>query len=294
MVLESIFNPVSAERRPWELFFIGLLYSSVAILLSLWIFKKESSMVMILLTVLVSVPLIFSTIKYEEKKDVCMDCGEKKLLEEHGRAIEVFVSLFLGFFVSFIIWYVFLPTDTVGVLFSSQSDTIASINGANVTGDAVDYLSTIMKIFLNNVRVLALCILFSFIYGAGAIFILAWNASVGGAFIGNLIRSKLVLLTGQPGLVHYFYIASLGIVRYIPHGILEMSAYFIGGLAGGIISVAIIRHDFKSEKFEKILFDSSDLVLISVVILLMAAFVEVFITPGIVSFWNGLFVLILA
>ena len=43
------------------------------------------------------------------------------------------------------------------------------------------------EIFINNMGVLFLCIIFSFLYGAGAIFILTWNASVIAAAIGSFI-----------------------------------------------------------------------------------------------------------
>ena len=65
------------------------------------------------------------------------------------------------------------------------------------------------------------------------------------------------------------------------HGFFEILAYFIGGLAGGIISVAIINHDVRSPKFRIILKDSFDLILIAIAILIIAAFIEVFITPAI-------------
>ena len=49
----------------------------------------------------------------------------------------------------------------------------------------------LMPIFMNNMRVLLFTILFAFFYGAGAIFIFAWNASVIGFAIGNVFRNKL-------------------------------------------------------------------------------------------------------
>ena len=51
------------------------------------------------------------------------------------------------------------------------------------------------------------------------------------------------------------------------------------GLAAGIVSVAIIKHDFKSEKFRHVLLDSADLLLLSLVVLVVAALIEVFVTP---------------
>ena len=109
---------------------------------------------------------------------------------------------------------------------------------------------------------------FSLIFGAGAIFILAWNASVISAAIGIFSESSLSALP-------------LGIGRYMIHGTPEIGAYFVGALAGGIISVAVIKHDIYSEKFWVILQDSLNLVIVSVVLLFIAALIEVFITPAI-------------
>ena len=70
MVLESLLNPLSAEKRPWEMFFIGFAYSSVAILLSLWIFRDQTSLIMVFLTVMASLPIVYNTMKLEEGKDL--------------------------------------------------------------------------------------------------------------------------------------------------------------------------------------------------------------------------------
>ena len=56
-------------------------------------------------------------------------------------------------------------------------------------------------------------------------------------------------------------------------------AYFTAGLAGGIISVAVMRHDFGTKKFENILLDSSSLIIVSLSLLIAAALLEVYITP---------------
>ena len=51
------------------------------------------------------------------------------------------------------------------------------------------------------------------------------------------------------------------------------------GLAGGIISIAVIRHDYGTKEFERIVLDASDLILISLAVLAVAAVVEVYVTP---------------
>ena len=76
MVLESILNPLKAERRPWEMFFIGFLYASVGILLSLWIFKDQASLIMVFLTVMACLPIVYNTMKLEEAKDMSIKKGK--------------------------------------------------------------------------------------------------------------------------------------------------------------------------------------------------------------------------
>ena len=123
---------------------------------------------------------------------------------------------------------------------------------------------------------------FAFFYGAGAIFILTWNASVISAAIGNFIRTNIALAAKTTGLMtawNYFHIFALGLMRYFIHGIPEILAYFMGGLAGGIISVAVIRHHLSTEKSKKILLDSMDLIVLAIFVLFIAALIEVFITP---------------
>src|SRR3989338_9805513 len=117
MVLESLINPFKAEKKPWEMFFIGFAYSSVAILLSMWIFKQHASLVMVFLTVMACIPLIYSTIKLEEEKDLIIK-KEKILLKEHGRALSFFIFLFFGITISFTVWYTFLPQSAAQSLFS--------------------------------------------------------------------------------------------------------------------------------------------------------------------------------
>ncbi len=299
MVLESIMSPEKAEKKPWDMIFIGFLYASVAMFLSVWVFKEEASLVMVLLTVTAAVPLMVNTMRFEEEKDVRID-KETTLLKEHARALSFFVFLFIGFVLAFTVWFVFLPNNIVQAVFNTQINTIKAIN-SQITGgssflsssnvfsgslpiDSSAYSSTklLFQIISNNLKVLLFCIFFSFFYGAGAIFILTWNASVISAAVGTFIRNNISAYANAVGLTKvggYFHIFSLGLLRYAIHGIPEILAYFIGGLAGGIISVAVIRHDFGTKTFRKIILDSFDLIVLAVAILFIAGLLEIYLTP---------------
>ena len=138
------------------------------------------------------------------------------------------------------------------------------------------------RIFFNNIQVLVFAVIFSFLYGVGAIFILTWNASVIAAAIGIFIKTGISEIASYVGLAKvaaYFKVVSLGLLRYSIHGIPEILAYFVAGLGAGIISVAVLRHGLEMDKFRKILFDSTNLFVIALVILTIAALLEVYVTP---------------
>lgn len=258
---------------------LGFAYATLAIFLSMWIFEEQSSMVMVFLATIAAVPLMFHTLRFEEHKDLVSD--GKSMLREHSPMLFFYLVLFVGVAFAFTFWYVALPSDVASGLFRVQSQTISNLN-QHVTGK-ITQTALLSKIFLNNIKVLIFCILFSFLYGAGAIFILTWNASVIGAAAGNFIRSHMAKYAGAAGFskaAAYFYVGSLSILRYAVHGVPEIFAYIIAGVAGGILSVAIAKHDFGTGKFERVLLDVSDLLLLAVLILFIAGLLEVFVTPA--------------
>lgn len=280
MVIESLLFVKNAEKNPWKMLFIGFIYSSVAIILSLWIFQDQASLVMVFLIVMAAIPITYKTMQLEESKDLIIE-SEASLIKEHNKAIMFFLFLFLGITISSVFWYVTLPTSITNPLFEKQTATIKSINN-NISGNSISQLYLFNKIFLNNLKVLIFSLIFAFVYSAGAIFILTWNATVIGTAIGNFIRANLSAYStslGFFGAGGYFHIVSLGLLKYTIHGVPEILSYFYGGLAGGILSAAIMKKHFNTPKFNHIMADFFELVLVSVAFLLVAGFLEVYVTP---------------
>jgi uncharacterized membrane protein SpoIIM required for sporulation len=212
--------------------------------------------------------------RMEEEKEVRYDYS---LLKEHSKAIIAFLWLFFGFLIAFSLAYILFPQFT-GQNFQAQIEQYCNINmpthfkdcvkqyggSLSLTGNAVDS-GGLIDIFVNNVYVLIFSLIFSLVFGAGAIFILAWNASVIATAIGIFSKSSILNMP-------------ISLLRYMIHGIPEITAYFTAALAGGIIGIAIIRNDVKSEKFWHIMKDSLDLIIIALLILVAAALIEVFVT----------------
>ncbi len=280
MVLESLLTAFQSEEKPYKTMFLGFIYTTIAVFLSWMVFKSNASTTMVFLVTMAGMPLFYQLIVAEEEKDL-EGYEEKWLLKEHSKAIQAYMWMFLGMSLAFTLWYVVLPSDMTTGLFLAQHDTLTALNG-RATGYVSQDISIFSKIFLNNVRVLVFCILFSFLFGAGALFILAWNASIIGTAIGMIIRSEITNISNSIGFVSlasYFQIVSYSLLKYAIHGVPEIAAYFIAGLAGGIISIAVIKHDMGTRKFEHVILDTADLMLIALLITFVAGILEVWVTP---------------
>lgn len=283
MVFEDLVTPLGAKKHPYKLFFLGLLFSVISFVFSLMIFKQEASLVMVFLVVVMSMPLVYFTFREEEEEDWTIN-KEDGILVEHSRALKFLLFLFLGFIVGFLVIYISLPDALVHQVFKTQLDTIQQINN-NVSGSSINF-SVFTTIFLNNLKVMIFCLIFAIFFGAGAIFILTWNASVISAAAGTYIRNTLsqyANIFGLSKVAIYFNVFVSGILRYMIHGIFEIAAYFVAALAGGIISMALINHAVKEKGFSKIAYDVSILMVIGIVLLIAGGLVEVFVTPLIFS-----------
>ena len=279
MVLESLLGVKEAEKKPFYVFLLGMLYASVAVFLSLWIFRAEASLILVFLMVLASLPLIYKTTNFEARKSY--ELTEDNLPRAHMDALKVFMYLFMGFTLAMSLWYIFLPSDTVNDLFASQMSTIKTINGNDATGNVTSwtFLSTIL---MNNLKVLVLCMLFSFFFGAGALFILGWNASVISTAMGNFVRNGIANYATSVGFTKvgfYFQVFSLALVRYMTHGVFEILAYLVGGLARGLISIAMINKHFEGDHFRVLIKEAVDLMILAVMLVIIGGLIEVFITP---------------
>ena len=63
------------------------------------------------------------------------------------------------------------------------------------------------------------------------------------------------------------------------HGFPEIAAYFIAALAGGIFGVGVLRNGIKNKMFIKLTENTAIMLFVSIIILVFAAVIEVYITP---------------
>ena len=281
-MLESLINPKRVEKGSWKMFFIGLVYASLSLLLVHWFFSGDavlsqySGMIVVTFCVMFSLPFMYFIIKKEEEEDEQVE-GFLGVWKAHKDAIFALMWLFVGFVVAFSFWYILLQNSA---LFNAQIETYCMINspgnienclskysftGSTISGDATRGLR-FFSIIENNIYVMIFTLIFALIFGAGAIFILAWNASVIASAIGIFTQYKIIEIP-------------LGIARYMIHGFPEIAAYFITALAGGMFGFGIIKHGIKDRRFIKVLENVSLLLFLAIIVLIVAALIEVYLTP---------------
>ena len=282
-MIESIMNPKRCEKGPWKMFFIGLIYASLSLILVHWFFSsdpdlsKASGMMVVLFSVMFTLPYMYFIIKREEKEDETIE-GFLDVWNAHKDAIYAFMWMFLGFIIAFSFWHIVLQDTN---LLNFQLQTYCRINSPSAVEDcvamhvmdstekisgAVTKEIRLLSIIENNIYVMIFTLIFSLIFGAGAIFVLIWNASVISAAIGVFTK-------------YHMQDIPLGIGRYMIHGFPEIAAYFVTALAGGIFGVGVLRNGFKDKKFLKVLQNSIILLFIAIVLVLIAGIIEVYFTP---------------
>lgn len=259
-----LLSPKKVQRHPLEVVFVGFFYTSISILLSLWVFPAYASLLMVFLTAIATIYIVQGVLLMEENKEENI-ASESSLLKQHIKTLGFFMLLFLGFLFAFVFWTIILPESTTDVAFSLQKSNLIDIQTISGNATAIGDFSTILS---NNLRVLLLSLIFALFYGAGATFILAWNASIMGFVIGSLAKNTL-------GLSHL----PLVFMKYFIHGIPEMLAYFAAALAGGILFMAVIRGDLKKDKLKRMIIDVFVITLISIIILVIAALLETYVSP---------------
>jgi len=174
----------------------------------------------------------------------------------HKRIIKFYVFLFLGMSLAYIFLYGILSPELVERTFAMQLDRMSLRGRFSSPG-------LFHEIVSNNLKISLICILLSFFYGSGAIFILNYNSSIAGVLYGSSLR---VLIWGAEELYTNPLI-------YIPHTTIEILAYLLAAISGGILSKISIHAWEGSSKL--LLKDAGIFYILSVILIFAAGYVEV-------------------
>jgi len=266
MVLESLFPDKKIRSKPIDMLALSFIITIVSILLAYSVFPKYAGIIFPLLTAVAMAPLIYRIFGEEEEEieEAVHNKSHEGFLQRHDDTILLFSLFFIGSFLASFFIASFFPESFVKVAFEPQLNDINAVqslsqsaSGKAITGGLINL------IIVNNLKVMVFAFLLSFLFATGATFILSWNASILGIYFASFVRQ---------GLFDQLIATTTGI---FPHAVIEMTAYFLAGIGGGILSAGMVREEFFTPEFKLVLRDSLMLMGMSIAFVIVGAYVEV-------------------
>ena len=270
MVFEQFLESDDVKKNIFFIFLLGIIYVFMGYIVSAYFFKEHVSIVMLFTVTLLLVPSIYIILKVEEKIE--SKVGVRHFFHNHKDIFKIYLFLFIGIFFAFVV---------LGYL-SQLSIFDYQLNFLQTRGDltgeiindfaAAEYSPAIENAFAlisQNLLVVIIAFIMSVSYGAGALFLIVLNASVFASFICYVTRA----------VGNAFPLISIFLIHLIP----ELSGFLIAAIAGGVVSRAIYREKFGSPGFKNVMKDAFVLLLIAAVLIVIAAFLEVFVSASLVK-----------
>jgi uncharacterized membrane protein SpoIIM required for sporulation len=245
-------------------FVLGLLFSLIGIFLS---FQTHFGFAALFIISIAILPVIFQSISLSELLSgrVSSDSKHGVLLEDiqlrrkrwsvrqffsdFWPLFELYLAYFLTVFFVFVVLGSLVGLDSLSSLFSGQF-------GFFNPGSTVSF----QGLLSNNIGVLLLGFLFSFVFEFGTTFVVIRNSIFWGLTLGLFINS----FSGAP----------LGLLLILPHLVLEASSYFVSSIAGGVLSRAVVEEKIESERFYSLFTQVIALLVVSVLLVVLAAGIE--------------------
>lgn len=247
-MLDVLLKEKLIDKKPEYAFTLGILFATLGLLIAVLIFKTSPSFPAVFLTAMAAAPIALRLIKKHETG--------KDFYEKYKSVITVYSYLFFGMAVSFAIWFAILPGEFAKMLFSEQ------LLKFSAAGYFTFSQANLFAIVINNIGLLFFFFLLSLFYGAGAMFLLAWNASILGTMWGNALKAFISLI--NPGQT------IINVLAAFPYLFPEVAAYFFAALAGGILSANM----HKKKGFEKHIGDSMILLWTAIGLIIVSGVIE--------------------
>lgn len=243
MVLEHLVPEKWIEKKFLFALLLGFVFSVVSIFAATNIFGRSSGIVSVIFLSILLLPTMRKLFLLEEKQEE----HEKKfslihLFKDNKHLFEAYFGVFIGVFLAYFLSTFLLPQwgiNTFG-MFKEQlfNDTTA------VKGLATYDSSLFISILANNWLVLVVTFLLSLLAGDGALFFVAWNASLWGAVFGYRVLTASIYDGTNPWLTAIILFLIVGW-----HIILEGGAYILAAISGAVISDDVIKKSTEMKRF---------------------------------------------
>lgn len=242
-MLERLLKTQILANHPLYLFIIALCYVLLTFALSIFIFPVQDVPIAFPMVLSIIIAITFAFIlSWEEKVETKVFHGLKEFLGEQLHVLEIYFFTFFGLVAGFFIIGMFTPQGVKEMLFARQ--LVHYKMGAT---------ASFLDLLLNNLGVLIYTFVLSVLYGAGAVFVLVWNATFFGLYLAQYL--------------------SVDFLKMFPHAVIEVVGYLAGAISGGLISEAIIN-ERKRELLFRVLKRAAIFLALSVILITASAYME--------------------
>jgi len=254
-VIDWIRRISELDKRKFA-FLSGFFYSLIGVLAAIIIFPNDVGLMSVAFTSMLSIPPLILLLKKTVKKNAALKKFSLSIIfKNHSDIFVVYIFLFLGIFLSYLMISLFLSPSLLLKYFSVQLNIVSGIKS-----------NVLINIISNNLLVFVISFLLSFIFGAGGVLFLIWNASVWGVVLSFFLKDSLA--NGQ------ILLFLINLVSILPHLITEATAYIGAAIVGGIVSKAILLEKLFSRPFNQIVTQGAIFLIIGALLVVLAAIIE--------------------
>ncbi|MFH1317323.1 MAG: stage II sporulation protein M [Candidatus Woesearchaeota archaeon] len=273
-MFEQLYKPKFLKSKPRYAFLLGFAYCIIGVFSAKLIFGSNPGLMSVAFTSILLIPLLNNLLSISEKAETReKGFNLKVLFMDHKDLFKIYFLAFMGIFCAYLIFAIVWPVD-FSIFYLSPQLKVAGIAGSAINGNSAFFFN----ILKNNMIVLIACLFLSFFYGAGSILFIAWNASVWGSVFGFRIK-EVIIYSNQNWASAFLYT----IIPVLPHMITEGLSYFAAAIVGGVVSKAFLSEQFGSKRFKKVINDAMIFFVLAFILVVVGAFLEVYIFPYLVS-----------
>lgn len=268
MVLEQFLESPHVKRHAFFVLFLSMIYVFIAYGAAYLFFEESMSIVAVFTLTIILIPSLQHIISLEEQIE--RKNGLRHFFRNHATIFKVYSAAFLGILIGFVM---------IGALFDSvdiyayQTNFLtgqSSIGAGAITkfasGSYVPSFRDVIGLFSQNLSVLLIAFALSIFYGAGAVFLVVFNASLFSAFLFSFMNS-----TSKA-------VASVSFIHFIP----EISGFLLAAIAGAILSAAIINESFSSPYFKNVMKNTCIMLLFSIALVFIGVLLEIYVSGSLI------------
>jgi len=264
MVLEQFLDRKIVLKHVSFVFILSALYVFVAYAVQSLFFPGQS-LATVLLVTLILVPSLHHLIVIEEKIE---RTGSSHFWKRHSTIIKCYLGAFLGLLAGFMV---------LGMVNAEALDyQIVQLGQDHLSPEAISKFSeqpytpsitTAIALFSHNIKYLLAGFILSIFYGAGAIFLVTYSASLFAAFVVEMAARFTSVIS----------LTAVSLLHLLP----ESAGFILTAIAGATLSRGIIHEKLRAKEFKNVLRNCFILLIIGIAFILIAAIIETFVTASV-------------